>query len=129
MAGRCSEPHRSRAKSICLNTDTATILHARLSASIRLGYRWTYTLDRLVELVWGEAGTGATCRWRRARVRHALSAMARVPGSSANFNAPVCNYLILRCKMRLKSPILLSRILRHRRWPSHLVVLEPARAG
>lgn len=63
-----------------LQSDPAKILHARLSAMIRPGTHWKYSLNTLADLTWGQPGSASTTRWRRKRIRQVLHEFADLPG-------------------------------------------------
>lgn len=65
-----------------LRSDPARILHSRLSAMIRPGASWTYHLNALAAMVWGDEANPATLRRRRHRIKNALLDLQLLPGWS-----------------------------------------------
>jgi hypothetical protein len=56
-----------------LTSQVAKTLHARLSAQLRPGCCWTFSLSALELRVWGESAQGSTRRTRHSQLRNALT--------------------------------------------------------
>lgn len=63
-----------------LSTPSAQALHGRLSAQLRPGAEWRFSLQSLEAKVWGKDADGSTQRSRRERLVIALEQIGSLPG-------------------------------------------------
>lgn len=63
-----------------LTSPTAQALHSRLSAQLRPGAEWRFSLQSLEAKVWGDDACGSTLRSRRERLLGALKEIGSLPG-------------------------------------------------
>lgn len=74
------------AERLSLSSPTAQALHARLSAQLRAGAEWSFSLKSLEAKVWGEPADGSTQRSRRERLLGAIEQIRALAGWSVTRN-------------------------------------------